>query len=392
MITLKVKKDRTGPITGRHPWLFSGALYGVPEGIEPGTPVRLESPDEKYLASGYFNSHSQIAVRIWGHDEHEEVDAEFFVRRIRRAFNIRKSLVENPGTDSFRVVNGENDLLPGLIVDMYAGYLAVQFHTRGIEHWRQEISAALIEVIAPRGIYERSEAGSRRVEGLGSHAGILYGDVPDVVTIKENGFTFLIDIKGGQKTGFFLDQRDKRAAVVKYSSGRAVLNAFSYTGGFCVYALSGGAKSVVNVDTSKNALDMARENIKINGLDPGRCEFVCEDVKKYIKDIKHGDFNLIVLDPPAFIKDRKKKNEGLVGYKKINDTAVSVLDSGGVLVTCSCSNHLSMGDFRYLLSESGGKAGKTLQILESFTGSVDHPVLAANIEGDYLKVFFIRVV
>jgi 23S rRNA (cytosine1962-C5)-methyltransferase len=391
MITLKVKTQRTGPLINRHPWVFSKAIESIPEDLQSGTHVKLTDENGVFLASGYFNSYSQIAVRIWGYDEHEEINKDFFIKRIRGAYEIRRHYIENKGTDSYRLINGENDLLPGLIVDKYSNYLVMQCHTRGIEIWKDIILEALIETLKPGGIYERSEIPSRKIEGLGDRFGLLYGDIPDLITINENGFKFLIDVKQGQKTGFYLDQRDKRQALLKYVRDRSVLNCFSYTGGFSVYALAGGAKKITSVDMSDYALELARENIMLNGLDISKCEFVCDDVKKYMKYVPYGKFDLIILDPPAFIKDRRKKNEGLTGYKNINITALKVLPENGILLTCSCSAHLSQQDFRYLLVEAGGKARKSLRILETYIHGIDHPELAPFTEGEYLKCFIIAV-
>jgi 23S rRNA (cytosine1962-C5)-methyltransferase len=297
--------------------------------------------------------------------------------------------VQQEGTNAYRLINGENDLLPGCIVDKYAGYLVVQFHTRGIEHWKKEIVDALEKVIKPRGIYERSDVSVRKIEMLDERSGMLRGNVPPLITIEENGFKFLVDVQHGQKTGFFLDQRDKRKAFMKYADQAAVLNCFSYTGGFSVYALAGGARSVVNVDTSASALELAQENIKLNGLDAGRCSFVCDDAKKYLKDTTMT-FDAIVLDPPAFIKDRRKKPEGVAGYKTINERALKMVSQNGVLLTCSCSAHLNLEEFRYLLSEVGGKLQRPISILETYTHGIDHLRLLPFTEGDYLKCFVVK--
>jgi len=389
MTTLKVKKHKTGPIINRHPWVFSQALESLPENMRSGTHVKLTDESGAFLASGYFNSYSQIAVRIWGYDEHEEPDKDFFIKRIKSASEIRKNYIENSGTDSYRLINGENDFLPGLIVDKYNDYLVIQCHTRGIEIWKDLILEALIETITPCGIYEKSDIPSRKIEGLGNLSGLLYGNIPDLIRIKENGFKFLIDVKQGQKTGFYLDQRDKRQALSKYVKDKSVLNCFSYTGGFSVYALAGGARKVTCVDASSPALELAEENIKLNNLDISKCEFVCDDVKKYLKGVPSEDFDLIILDPPAFIKDRRKKKEGLAGYRNINIMALRALPENGILLTCSCSAHLSLQDFRYLLVEAGGKAQKSLRFLETYIHGIDHPELAPFIEGEYLKCFII---
>jgi len=405
MLTLTVLKNRVGPVLGRHPWVFSGAFKQIPNDIKSGTPVHLCGEQGNFLASGYFNSYSQIAVRVWGYDKTEEVDEDFFVRRVKTAYELRRTLVASKKTDSFRIINSENDLLAGLIVDKYGDYLSVQFHNRGIESWKKEIISALVKIIKPKGIYERSDVGSRQkevnalVEGSEKiGVGILFGKVPGRVKITENGYKFWVDIASGQKTGFFLDQRDKRAALQKYCAGKNVLNCFSYTGGFSVYSLDAGAKKVVSVDSSHGALELAEENVKLNEFNAKKCEFVCADVKDYLEGLLNKDpeltnqnFDVIILDPPAFIKDRHKIYEGMQGYKKINELALRLLPPGGILVTASCSQHLSLLDFRHLLTESAGRAGRTVQILETYTHGIDHPELTAFTEGEYLKCIFALV-
>jgi len=388
MIILTVKQNRTGPIAGFHPWVFSQALVKIPDGIPSGEPVHLRSEKGEFLAAGYFNSYSQISVRIWGYDKDEAIDEAFFGRRIEKAYSTRKEYLESSAIDAFRIINGENDLLPGLIVDKYADYLVVQFHTAGIEAWKEKIITALEKIMHPKGIYERSDVAVRRFDHLDSVQGLLSGSVPELITIRENGLQFLVDVKHGQKTGFFLDQRDKRSAFTKYVKDASVLNCFSYTGGFSVYALAGGAKKVTSIDSSQAAIDLARENIRLNGFDADKCQFICGDVKPYLRNLEER-FDTIVLDPPAFVKDRRKKKEGIEGYKSINTMAMRALTESGILVTCSCSNHLSLEEFRFLLSEAGGKARRGFKILEVFTHGIDHPQSVPFTEGEYLKCFFL---
>ncbi len=388
MIKLTVLTKRVGPIRGRHPWVFSGALKNIPDGIKSGTPIKLYDEGDFFLAQGYFSSYAQIAVRLWSWNEKDEIDEAFFVSKIQDAYNLRQNLIEDKKTNSYRVINSENDLLPGLIVDKYDNYLSVQFHNLGIAFWKKEIVSALNKVLKPKGIYERSDVGNREKEG-GAGTGVLSGKVPEKVEILENGYKFFVDIINGQKTGFFLDQRDKRNALQRYCKGKKVLNCFSYTGGFSVYALGAGAKKVVSVDSSQGALDMAQANMKLNGFDLKKCEFICEDVKKYLQpETSKIDFEVIVLDPPAFVKDRHKINEGLQGYRKINEAAIRALPVNGILVTASCSQHISLSDFRYMLSEAAGRAGRTVQVLETYTHGIDHPELVAFTEGEYLKCVF----
>lgn len=368
-------------------------------------PVGLYDEQGNFLAQGYFNSYSQMAVRVWSWDEREEINEEFFGKRITAAYDLRKQYLASKNTDSFRLINSENDLLPGLIVDKYGDYLCVQFHNRGIDFWKDKIITALKSVVKPKGIYERSDVGNRAVEKADVSSGLIYGEVPEKIKITENGYKFWVDIARGQKTGFFLDQRDKRGALQKYVKGKNVLNCFSYTGGFSVYALDAGAKKVVSVDSSSEAIELAKENIKLNKLDLKKCEFVVDDVKNYLsrlgalsdsktirEEMPDVLFDVIVLDPPAFVKDRRKIQEGLLGYKKINELALRALPHDGILVTASCSTHITMQDFRYAVSESAGRAHKTLQIFETYTHGIDHPELVAFGEGEYLKCLFARVV
>ena len=395
MTTLIVHRQRIGPVLGRHPWVFSGALKNIPDGLESGTPVRLVNEEGGFLAQGYFNSYSQIAVRLWSWDENETVDEKFFEKKISDAYALRKQLVASKKTDSYRLVHSENDLLPGLIVDKYGEYLVLQFHTTGIEFWKEAIVKALKKVLEPTGIYERSDVRTRGIEGAEKKAGLLFGKVPERIKISENGYKFWVDVIGGQKTGFFLDQRDKRQALVKYAEDKTVLNCFSYSGGFSVYALGAGAKHVVSVDASESALELAVENVKLNKLDVKKCDFVCGDVKQYLFDANQEEkkkFDVIILDPPAFVKDRHKVKEGLMGYKKINEMALRILPSNGVLVSASCSAHVTLSDFRYMLSESAGHTRRSLQVLETYTHGIDHPELVSFMEGEYLKCVFARVV
>ncbi|MFZ2190143.1 MAG: class I SAM-dependent rRNA methyltransferase [Candidatus Magasanikiibacteriota bacterium] len=426
MITLVVFSKRVGPIRGRHPWVFSGALKNIPDGLASGTPVKLVDENNHFLAQGYFNSYSQIAVRLWSWVEDEDINEDFFIRRIELANDLRVNYIASKKTDSYRLINSENDLLPGLIVDKYADYLSVQFHTIGMEQWKDQIVSALVKILKPKGIYERSDAkklsrekDSGIVVPKTEENNLLYGKMPDKIIILENGLKFYVDIKGGQKTGFFLDQREKRQALMKYVKDKNVLNCFSYTGGFSVYALAGGANKVVSVDVSEPALELARQNVELNGFDLKKCEFIAEDVKRYLQDL--GDtkyeryentkdnetkikqkFNknlkeiekidVIILDPPAFVKDRKKIREGLLGYRRINEQALQILPPDGILVSASCSAHVSLDDFRFMLSESAGHTGRTLQILETYIHGIDHPELVAFMEGEYLKCVFGRVI
>lgn len=381
MQKITVRKKRLGPVFGRHPWVFSGALEKIPEGLVNGEPVHLVDETGHFLALGYFNSYSQMAVRVWGYDENEKVDENFFSQRIKQAKMLREKYIDLKKNNAYRLINSENDFLPGLIVDKYAGHLSVQFHNTGIAHWQTEIILSLQKILKPKGIIVRSE--NKEIN--------IIDNVPELVEIKENNFKFLVDLKAGQKTGFFLDQRDKRFAIQKYAKGQNILNCFSYTGGFSVYALTAGAQSIVNVDTSQKALDLAKQNIEINNLDASKCQFICEDVKKYLSADLAKKFSIIILDPPAFIKDRRKIREGIMGYKKINEAAMRILPENGILISCSCSQHLNLQDFRYALCEAASRAKRNVQILETYLHGIDHPELIAFTEAEYLKCYYLLV-
>lgn len=391
-LTFVVHGDKLRPILNRHPWVFSRAIENIPDGLESGTPIKLVDEQNNFLAQGYFSSYSQIAVRVWSYDEKEEVDVSFFIKRIQDAYVLRQNYLDVKKINAFRVVNGENDFLPGLIVDKYADYLVVQFHTRGIEFWKKQIVQALVEVVSPKGIYERSDMKVREIEGAERQSGLLYGETPDFIIIKENELKFNVEVKVGQKTGFFLDQRGKRQALSKYVKGKAVLNCFSYTGGFSVYALAAGAKNVTSVDMSEGALTTAKKNVELNKLPLAKCEFIRADVKEYLKHVQPGAFDVIILDPPAFIKNQKSFERGLIGYRGINEAAMRLLPKNGILVTCSCSSHLTLSDFRSLIARAAARQKRSVQILELFTHDFDHPCLASFPEGDYLKCFIARMV
>lgn len=386
---LILRSHREGPVKGKHPWVFSGALQQIPEGLQPGDIVQIRGADGSYLGSGYFNSYSQIAVRIWSYDDWEEVNQDFFVRRISKALRLRRQLLPSQ-TTGFRLVNAECDMLPGLIIDIYDSVAVMQCHTAGIARYRDEIVAALREVLPVTGVYERSDFRGKSSAMEHRESGILWGDVPELVTMQENGFTFLVDVREGQKTGFFLDQREKRAALMKYVPGKRVLNCFSYSGGFSIYALAAGAEHVTSVDISDRAMALARENVTRNNLPLERCSFEVQDVKSFLPTVEQGSMDIIILDPPAFIKDRHKIDEGKHGYRKINQMALKVLPEEGILVSCSCSHHLSLQEFRMLLSETAGRAGRVMQLLETWTHSFDHPELVPYMEGNYLKTLFMR--
>lgn len=407
-ITLIIIKGRVWPVLGRHPWVFSGSIKNIPEWIESWTIVKLTDEWWNYLASWYFNSYSQISVRIWSYDENEKIDQHFFEKRIKTAYELRKNYIEiSPEwqwivTDSYRLINSENDLLPWLIVDKYADYLSIQFHTEWIEKYKEFIVNALVDTMKSKWIYERSDFNSKKIDNT-EKKWLIYWEIPEFVKIKENWFNFLVNIIEWQKTWFFLDQRDKRQAIMKYSKWKNVLNCFSYTWWFSVYALWAWASNITSIDISEKAVNLSKENMQINNLPMDKCEFIAWDVKNYLKGLnvetprgaslpgKTSLPDVIILDPPAFIKDRKKKKEGIWWYKTINELAMKIIPKNGILVTCSCSHHLTKEEFEQIILESAAKAKRSVQILEYFTHWIDHNRLISFREWEYLKTIFLRV-
>ena len=390
--TASLKPYRDESLQGGHLWIFSGALQQPPRWIESGGLVDVKSATGRFVARGYYNAQTDIAIRILTHDVEEAIDVEFLRRRIRSAVERRK--VFNPEqTNAYRLINSEGDDLPGLIVDRYADILVVQIHTAGMERLRPQLLEALVQETAARGILLRNDGQSRRREGLEIEDPVaVAGDVPLQIMIRENGILFNVDLWGGQKTGLFLDQRDKRAALSKYAAGgKRILNCFSYTGGFSIYAaLTDSEASITSVDTSAPALEVARQNFALNGLDPERYQFIAADVFDYLEEMQSvGElFDIVVLDPPAFAKSQSARVQALKAYRRLNTLGMQVLRPGGVLLTCSCSGVVDMDDLLGVLSSSAQRLHRTVQLLESYTHSVDHPINLAMPETSYLKAIF----
>ncbi|MFH1213485.1 MAG: class I SAM-dependent methyltransferase, partial [Candidatus Neomarinimicrobiota bacterium] len=328
-----VKKDREKSLLRHHPWLFSGAIEKVAGEPQSGETVELRAHDGRFLGWGAWSPQSQIAVRVWSFDESEVIDADFFHRRLNQAIAQRKSLLIPGVTDAVRLVNAESDGLPGLIVDRYGDFLVVQFLAAGAEFWRATIVAILAEIcplsgVPVAGIYERSDVNVREKEGLPLRKGLLQGEEPpEFVEIRENSLRFLVDIRNGHKTGFYLDQRDNRQKITEFATGCDVLNCFAYTGGFAIAALQAGAGKVTNVESSDTALDILNRNVVLNGLDAGQVENIQDDVFVVLRKFRDQgrDFDLIVLDPPKFAESKSQLERASRGYKDINLLAFKLL-------------------------------------------------------------------
>ncbi|MCS7287370.1 MAG: class I SAM-dependent rRNA methyltransferase, partial [Anaerolineae bacterium] len=338
-----LRKGREKSLLRRHPWVFSGAIKRVEGSFQDGDVVDVVDAGGKFLARGYLNTRSQIVVRVLTWEE-EEVNAGFWRKRLERAFEARKGLFLQGYNEALRLVNAESDGLPGLVVDRYGHYLVVQFLTLGIERWKETIADLLWELLEPEGIYERSDVEVREKEGLELKAGLLRGkEPPDRLEIRENGLRFWVDLKRGHKTGFYLDQRENRLRFREFAEGKEVLNAFSYTGGFGIYALAGGARRVVHVDSSKEVLEMAKANVELNGFPVRDEDFVEGDVFRVLRDWwgEGKAFDLVVLDPPKFAHSKEQIDDAIRGYKDINLMAMRLLRPGGVIFTFSCSGLVS---------------------------------------------------
>ena len=391
----------------RHPWIFSGAIGSVNGAPANGDTLPVYSAQGEFLAWAAYNAESQITARVWSWLETEKIDTDFFRKRIANAVAAR-SLTPFPrrenedicfspqvkgGEGGARLINAESDGLPGLIVDQYGDVLVMQIGSMGTERWRETCADILQELCNPVCIYERSDSDSRGLEGLELHNGILCGTLPDNVDVVERGLRFRVDVAAGQKTGFYLDQCDNRALIETLAQGKDVLNCFCYTGGFSLFALRGGAKSVLSIDASGDALRIAEENLVRNGLDSARAEWQEADVFLALRKLRDQgrSFDLIILDPPKFAPTAAFAEKAARGYKDINLLGFKLLRPGGLLATFSCSGGISEDLFQKIIAGAALDAGVDAQIVHYLHASADHPVLLSFPEGAYLKGLVLRV-
>ena len=388
MASVKLKKGRDRSINRKHPWIFSGAIESTKDILENGETVDIISYDGKLLGYGSYSKHSQISVRVLTFNPDEKIDKQFMIRRITNSINYRKKNIVQTLTNAYRLINGESDFLPGIIVDKYANILVCQFLSAGAEYWKKEIVEILANNFKPNGIYERSDAAVREKEGLESVSGVLFGNPPDdLVEILENGHKFLVDVKNGHKTGFYLDQRENRKLLSEFSSGKEVLNCFSYTGGFSVYAIKAGASKVTNVDSSADALELAEKIFVLNKINSTEFENVEDDVFKYLRKLRDSNkqFDLIILDPPKFADSASQIEKASKGYKDINLLALKLLKKDGILFTFSCSGHIVPELYNKIIADAACDAGREVHILKYLTQSPDHTITTSFPEGLYLK-------
>ncbi|RPJ45255.1 MAG: class I SAM-dependent rRNA methyltransferase, partial [Chloroflexi bacterium] len=360
MKSILLRPGRDHSVLQRHPWVFSGAIAQMQGQPEPGETVAIRAPQGNFLAWAAYSPASKIAARIWSWNENETIDADFFHRRIQAALDLRRSVIPVEETNAIRLVHAESDGLPGLVVDQYADRLVVQFLATGVERWRDTLLDLLVELTGIQKVYERSGVDVRSLEGLAAREGLLrsieepMGDQAPFqpVLIHENGLRFLVDPVHGQKTGFYIDQRRNRMRLGQYSAGRDVLNCFCYTGAFSVYALAGGAKSVLSIDSSAEALEVARKNAAQNGFDGSPMDWMQADVFQALRAFRDEgrQYDLIILDPPKFAQTAAQAERAARGYKDINLLAFKLLRPGGLLFTFSCSGGISAELFQKIIA------------------------------------------
>ena len=384
-----LKKGREAPVLRGHPWIFSGAIESTKGQSDDAGVADVFDSAGGFLARGVYSPKSQIRVRIltW---RDQPIDREFFSHRIPTALNLRTRYL-SPGTDGYRLVNGEGDFLPALIVDRYGEYLVCQFLTAGMDRFKDLIAGCLSELPFCKALFEKSEGRVRDEEGLEPSVGALYGEAPpERVVIEENGYRFVVDISTGQKTGFFLDQRDNREFVGSLARNASVLNCFCYSGAFSVYAFGGGAARVVSLDSSRPALNLTRENLENNGFAGSAGELLKADAFTYLKETE-ARYDLIVLDPPSLARKGSDVAAATGGYKFLNLHAFRHLNPGAVLATFSCSQHLSADLFQKVVFGAAVDARRRVQLLKRLGQPVDHPVSLHHPEGEYLKGLVLRM-
>lgn len=380
-----LKKGKEESLKRFHPWIFSGAIHHCDEGVEEGEVVRVITAEGSFIAIGHYQIGS-IAVRILSFRD-ISIDSTFWQSHLKSALDMRISvgIADNPINNTYRLVHGEGDNIPGLIIDIYGKTAVMQAHSIGVHLSRHEIAQALSEVMGGRvdNVFYKSETTLPYKAGLGQENGFIYGNCEDNIAI-ENGFKFHVDWQKGQKTGFFVDQRENRSLLEKFSHNRKVLNMFCYTGGFSFYAMRGGAQLVHSVDSSAKAIGLTIQNVKLNFPEDNRHEAFCEDAFKYLEEAG-SNYDLIILDPPAFAKHHAALRNALKGYCRLNAKAMEKIQPGGILFTFSCSQVVTKENFRNAVFTAAAMAGRKVRILHQLHQPADHPVNIYHPEGEYLK-------
>lgn len=394
MVEVILKKGKEKAALQRHPWIFSGALEKVKGSPQNGDVVKVLAANADFLAYGYYNENSRVAVRLLEWDENQTIDKGWYQQRIQTAIAARRHVLKKGDTNTCRLVFSEADFLPGLIVDQYANFLALQILSAGIEQVKADIIDILRDELQPAGIFDKSDANARTHENLEVAQGLLWGEnPPEFLEVKENGILYNINIAGGQKSGFYCDQRDNRLLLADYTEGKRVLDCFSYSGGFSLNSLKAGASYVTSVDSSALALETLQQNMVLNGFEASRNTVFQSDVNKQLRLFKEEGktFDVLILDPPKFAPSRSALDRAARAYKDLNRLGMGLLESGGLLATFSCSGAVDIDTFKQIIAWAALDAGKEVQILKQFNQPEDHPVRISFPEGEYLKGLLLRV-
>ena len=393
MVEIILKKGKEKAALQRHPWVFSGALDKVKGKPENGDVVKVFAFDNEFLAYGYYNANSRVAVRLLEWDETQLINKEWYQNRLKQAIASRQFILSDE-TNTCRLVFSEADFLPGLIVDQYGDFLSLQILSSGIEKVKTDLVEILRTELKPKGIFDKSDATARGHEGLPIENGLLWGEnPPEFLEVKENGIRYNINIAEGQKSGFYCDQRDNRHILASYTKGKKVLDCFSYSGGFSLNSLANGAASITSVDSSGLAVETLKQNVALNHFDEAKVTAIQSDVNKQLRAFKESGelFDVIVLDPPKYAPSRSALDRAARAYKDLNRLGMLLLEKGGLLATFSCSGAVDLETFKQIIAWAALDAGKEVQIIRQFSQPEDHPVRISFPEGEYLKGLLLRV-
>lgn len=388
MKRLILKKGREKALLRRHPWIFSGAVHAVEGDPDLGDTIAVINHQGQFLAWAAYSPKSQIRARVWAWHEGEMIDTTFFRNRIRQAIALRENFIDPNETSAYRLIHAESDRLPGLVVDRYQDTLVIQILSAGMEHWQAEIITLLAECLKPECILERSDVAVRELEGLPERIRVCYGALPtQPMVVIESGLKFMVDLVTGQKTGFYLDQRENRQFCRDIAARKSILNCFAFTGGFTIYGLAGGAESVLSIDSSPEAIEMAKKNVALNRQEEDRCDWLVGDVFEELRKLRDQgrQFDLVILDPPKFAPTASQARSAARGYKDINLYGFKLLKPGGILMTFSCSGGIEPAFFQKLVADAALDAEVDAQILYKLHQAPDHPTHLAFPEGSYLK-------
>jgi 23S rRNA (cytosine1962-C5)-methyltransferase len=394
MIDVILKKGKEKAALQKHPWIFSGAIDKVKGSPLNGEVVKVFAADQSFLAYGYYNSQSRVAVRLLDWEEDTVIDKSWYAKKLQRAIAARAHVLDNTETNTCRLVFSEADYLPGLIVDKYADFLSLQILSAGIENVKADIIDILREELNPSGIFDKSDANARTHENLEVSQGLLWGATPpEFIEVTENGIRYHINIADGQKSGFYCDQRDNRGILADYTAGKDVLDCFCYSGGFTLNSLKLNAKHVTSVDSSALAIETLQHNLGLNGFSADKQTSIQSDVNKQLRVFKEEGklFDVIVLDPPKYAPSRSALDRAARAYKDLNRLGMLLLKPGGILATYSCSGAVDLDTFKQIIAWAALDAGREVQIIKQFHQPEDHPVRISFPEGEYLKGLMVRV-